>query len=262
MNRELLGHAVRPGADQATEGAQRDARLRGGPQRDPAPERGARGRVVLRDRPARGPRGRGPRARQALRWAVAPAVLDGGAVAGDRSKGIEGRLRGAGSAGQPMAFTAFDVLERDGQSIMGEPWTTRRGLELDVRCILGRAPPRGTRAPGAPPDGPGGRELPYGTKDQEPKNPMAQLAQCLEFGAGACLGQDTSEAQVALAEAFLGLESGTAALSAPSFQSGQQIAKRRKDSELIGTRIKILLEFVGKTERGIPRFVECGSSWK
>jgi len=31
------------------------------------------------------------------------------------------------------------------------------------------------------------------------------LARCLEFGAGARLGEDTSEAQVALAEAFLGL---------------------------------------------------------
>jgi hypothetical protein len=32
------------------------------------------------------------------------------------------------------------------------------------------------------------------------------LARCLEFGAGARLGEDTSEAQVALAEAFVGLD--------------------------------------------------------
>ncbi len=39
-----------------------------------------------------------------------------------------------------------------------------------------RGPCMRCRAPGAPPDGPGGRELPYGTKDQEPKDqePMAQ----------------------------------------------------------------------------------------
>lgn len=38
------------------------------------------------------------------------------------------------------------------------------------------------------------------------------LARCLEFGAGACLGDDTSEAQAALAEAFLGLDERDRAL--------------------------------------------------
>ena len=32
------------------------------------------------------------------------------------------------------------------------------------------------------------------------------LARCLEFGAGAHFGEDTSEAQVAMAEAFVGLD--------------------------------------------------------
>ena len=59
MNRELLERPFTAGADPPAQGAQRPARLRGGPQRDPASERGAGGRVVVRDRASRDPRGGG-----------------------------------------------------------------------------------------------------------------------------------------------------------------------------------------------------------
>src|SRR5215471_4597965 len=62
-----IGEALRAGTDPPAQGAQRDARLRGGPQRHPAPERGARGGVVVRDRAARGARGGGAGAGPAQR---------------------------------------------------------------------------------------------------------------------------------------------------------------------------------------------------
>src|SRR6202795_2910637 len=59
-------------------------------------------------------------------WPVASAVLDGEAVAGDGSEGIQAVFEARTRPGSPMAFAAFDVLELDGQSVMGEPWTARR----------------------------------------------------------------------------------------------------------------------------------------
>ena len=61
-----------------------------------------------------------------LRWPIASAVLDGEAVAGDGSEGIQAVFEARHRPGSPMAFTAFDLLELDGQSVMGEPWTARR----------------------------------------------------------------------------------------------------------------------------------------
>ena len=65
-----------------------------------------------------------------IRWPVAADVLDGEAVAGDGSKGIQAVFEARNRSGSPMAFAAFDLLEFDGQSVMGETWTLRRkGLE-------------------------------------------------------------------------------------------------------------------------------------
>ena len=61
-----------------------------------------------------------------IRWPVASAVLDGEAVAGDGSEGIQAVFEARNRPGSPMAFAAFDLLELDGRSVMGEPWTARR----------------------------------------------------------------------------------------------------------------------------------------
>jgi ATP-dependent DNA ligase len=61
-----------------------------------------------------------------LRWPVASVTLDGEAVAGDGSEGVQAVFEARTRPGSPMAFAAFDVLELDGQSVMGEPWTARR----------------------------------------------------------------------------------------------------------------------------------------
>ncbi len=61
-----------------------------------------------------------------VRWPIASAVLDGEAVAGDGSEGIQAVFEARNRPGSPMAFTAFDLLELDGQSVMGEAWTVRR----------------------------------------------------------------------------------------------------------------------------------------
>ena len=61
-----------------------------------------------------------------IRWPVASAVLDGEAVAGDGSEGIQAVFEARTRPGSPMAFAAFDVLELDGHRVTGEPWTARR----------------------------------------------------------------------------------------------------------------------------------------
>lgn len=61
-----------------------------------------------------------------LRWPVASAVLDGEAVAGDGSEGIQAVFEARHRVGSPMAVAAFDLLEVDGLRVMGEPWTARR----------------------------------------------------------------------------------------------------------------------------------------
>ena len=74
-----------------------------------------------------------------IRWPAASAVLDGEAVAGDGSEGIQAVFEARTRPGSPMAFAAFDVLELDGQSVMGEPWTARRKRLEDLL----EAPPPG-----------------------------------------------------------------------------------------------------------------------
>jgi ATP-dependent DNA ligase len=54
-----------------------------------------------------------------LRWPVASAVLDGEAVAGDGSEGIQAMFEARTRPGSPMAFAAFDLLELDGHRVMG-----------------------------------------------------------------------------------------------------------------------------------------------
>jgi ATP-dependent DNA ligase len=61
-----------------------------------------------------------------VRWPIASAVLDGEAVADDGSEGIQAVFEARNRPGSPMAFTAFDLLELDGQSVMDEAWTVRR----------------------------------------------------------------------------------------------------------------------------------------
>jgi bifunctional non-homologous end joining protein LigD len=65
-----------------------------------------------------------------IRWPVTSAVLDGKAVAGDGSEGIQAVFEARTRSGSLMAFAAFDLVELDGQSVMGEPWTPwRKRLE-------------------------------------------------------------------------------------------------------------------------------------
>ena len=74
-----------------------------------------------------------------IRWPVASAVLDGEAVAGDGSEGIQAVFEARTRPGSPMAFAAFDLLDLDGLSVMGEPWTARRKRLEDLL----EAPPPG-----------------------------------------------------------------------------------------------------------------------
>src|SRR5262245_2424627 len=61
-----------------------------------------------------------------VRWPVAAAILDGEAVAGDGSEGIQAVFEARNQSGSAMAFAAFDLLALDGQPVMAEPWTARR----------------------------------------------------------------------------------------------------------------------------------------
>ena len=61
-----------------------------------------------------------------VRWPIASAVLGGEAVADDGSEGIQAVFEARNRPGSRMAFTAFDLLELEGQSVMGEAWTVRR----------------------------------------------------------------------------------------------------------------------------------------
>jgi ATP-dependent DNA ligase len=74
-----------------------------------------------------------------IRWPVASAVLDGEAVAGDGSEGIQAVFEARPRAGSPMAFAAFDLLDLDGHSPLAEPWTARRKRLEDLL----EAPPPG-----------------------------------------------------------------------------------------------------------------------
>jgi ATP-dependent DNA ligase len=78
-----------------------------------------------------------------IRWPVVSTVLDGEAVAGDGSEGIQAIFEARHRPGSPMAFAAFDVLELAGASVMGETWTARRKRLED----LIEAPTTPTRAP-------------------------------------------------------------------------------------------------------------------
>ena len=69
----------------------------------------------------------------------AGTVLDGEVVAGDGSEGIQAVFEARNRSGSPMAFAAFDLLELDGQRVMGEPWTARRNRLEDLL----EAPPPG-----------------------------------------------------------------------------------------------------------------------
>jgi bifunctional non-homologous end joining protein LigD len=74
-----------------------------------------------------------------IRWSVASAVLDAEAVASDGSEGIQAVFEARTRPGSPMAFARFDLLELDGHSVMGEPWTARRKRLEDLL----EAPPPG-----------------------------------------------------------------------------------------------------------------------
>ena len=65
--------------------------------------------------------------------------VGGEAVAGDGSEGIQAVFEARHRAGSAMAFTAFDLLELDGASVMGEAWMTRRKRLEDLL----EAPPPG-----------------------------------------------------------------------------------------------------------------------
>ena len=53
-------------------------------------------------------------------------VLDGEAVAGAGSEGIQAVFEARHRQGSAMAFAAFDLLETDAHSVLAEPWTARR----------------------------------------------------------------------------------------------------------------------------------------
>jgi ATP-dependent DNA ligase len=62
-----------------------------------------------------------------IRWPVASAILDGEAVASDGCEGMQAVFEARTRPARSMAFAAFDLLDLDGQSVMGEPWTARQG---------------------------------------------------------------------------------------------------------------------------------------
>jgi ATP-dependent DNA ligase len=79
-------------------------------------------------------------ARSTRAWRpVAPAVLDGEAVAGDGTEGIQAVFEARHRPGSPMAFAAFDLLQLGGHNVMGEFWTARRKRLEDLL----EAPPPG-----------------------------------------------------------------------------------------------------------------------
>jgi bifunctional non-homologous end joining protein LigD len=78
-----------------------------------------------------------------IHWPIASAVLDGEAVAGDGSEGIQAVFEARTRPGSPMAFAAFDVLELDGHRVMEEPWTARRKRLEGIAVRLDR--PRAIR---------------------------------------------------------------------------------------------------------------------
>jgi len=71
-----------------------------------------------------------------IRWPVASAVLDGEAVAGDGSEGIQAVFEARHRPGSPMAFAAFDLLELDGQ----RPGGALDGPPEAARGICSRCP--------------------------------------------------------------------------------------------------------------------------
>ena len=83
-------------------------------------------------------------------WPVVAAALDGEAVDGDRSEGIQAVFHARNRPGSRMAFTAFDLLELDGQSVMGEAWTVRRkragGSARAGRSASASSPRSGSRS--------------------------------------------------------------------------------------------------------------------
>jgi ATP-dependent DNA ligase len=78
-----------------------------------------------------------------IRWPVASAVLDGEAMAGDGSEGIQAVFEARNRPGSPMAFAAFDLLEVDAQSALAEPWIARRTRLEGIAVRLDR--PRAIR---------------------------------------------------------------------------------------------------------------------
>ncbi len=75
-----------------------------------------------------------------LRWPFPAAILDGEAVAGDGSEGVQAVFEARNRPYGAMGFVAFDVLECDGLSVMPEPWTSRRKRLED---LLEAKPPPG-----------------------------------------------------------------------------------------------------------------------
>lgn len=64
------------------------------------------------------------------------------------------------------------------------------------------------------------------------------LARCLEFGTGAGLGEDTSEAQVALAEAFLGLDERDRALEMA--RAGRDAAQKARNQLDLASAVSVM----------------------
>jgi ATP-dependent DNA ligase len=106
-----------------------------------------------------------------IRWPVASAVLDGEAVAGDGSEGIQAVFEARHRAGARWPSPRSTSSKLDRASVMGEPWTARRKRLGDLlggaaarrvpragdgRCAgplgrVGRHGRRGHRAEGARP---------------------------------------------------------------------------------------------------------------
>jgi hypothetical protein len=73
---------------------------------------------------------------------VAARSRDGEVVAGDGSEGIQAVFEARHRPGSPMAFAAFDLLELDGHSVMGESWTARGKRLALIGALTPPGPPR------------------------------------------------------------------------------------------------------------------------
>jgi ATP-dependent DNA ligase len=72
----------------------------------------------------------------AIRWPVQQAVLDGELCGETGSDGVQAVLEARGRPDGITCFTAFDLLQVGGRSVLAEPWSDRRKRLEDLEAAL------------------------------------------------------------------------------------------------------------------------------